>query len=193
MSPGGNPCDIHTEHPGSFHAAREPPFPPQLNPSPNPLLGPRETHLHLGVVGRHAKAHQAEGHKLLLVDVHVGLGVVLGRGRQLVGLRERLGPRAPPIPDGAGEPSSAGGGHKEKEGPPTPQHPGDPDKRTGAAWWHGQPRSALGTASSSRGEEGGSSPATGVAAGELLHLLGSGMTRSPAFEPSHTSRNAQPV
>lgn len=71
-----------------------------------PLLRPRETHLHLGVVGRHAKAHQAERHQLLLVDVHVGPGVVLGRGRQLVGPRERLGPMGPPFPDRAGQPSS---------------------------------------------------------------------------------------
>ena len=70
------------------------------------LLWPRETHLHLGVVRRHAKAHQAERHKLLLVDVHMGPGVVLGRGWKLVGPRERRSPMGPPLPDGAAEPSS---------------------------------------------------------------------------------------
>lgn len=53
---------------------------------------PRETYLHLGVVGCHAKAHQAEGHELLLVDVHVGPGVVLGKRAAGSGLREGLGP-----------------------------------------------------------------------------------------------------
>lgn len=97
---------IRTEGLRSLHAARRLPFLLTLTQVPKPLLWPRETHLHLGVVRRHAKAHQTEGHQLFLVDVHVGPGMVLGRGRQLVGLRERQGPTGPPFPDMAGEPGS---------------------------------------------------------------------------------------
>jgi hypothetical protein len=43
-----------------------------------------ETHLYFRVVRCHTKAHQAKGHKLLLKDVHVGLGMVLWGKVQLV-------------------------------------------------------------------------------------------------------------
>lgn len=77
----GNLRGIHTEGLGSLHAAGSlPPLLTLTQVSKPLLLWPRETHLHLGVVRRHAKAHQAERHKLLLIDVHMGPGVVLGRG-----------------------------------------------------------------------------------------------------------------
>lgn len=49
------------------------------------FCAPRGTHLHLRVVRCHPKAHQAERHELLLVDVHLGPGVVLGERAELLG------------------------------------------------------------------------------------------------------------
>lgn len=44
------------------------------------------------MVGRHAKAHQAEGHELLLIDVHTGPGVVLREGTVTGGAKGEAGP-----------------------------------------------------------------------------------------------------
>lgn len=101
---------------------------------------PRETYLHLGVVGCHAKAHQAEGHELLLVDVHVGPGVVLGERAAGSGLREGLGPTCPPLPGQSRRAQLRGlrtlGGLDPLQGgrdPLTPRVPREPDQRKGAA------------------------------------------------------------
>lgn len=47
-----------------------------LFPTPPPTL--KDTHLDFRVVRCHTKAHQAKGHELLLVDVYMGPGMVLG-------------------------------------------------------------------------------------------------------------------
>lgn len=95
-----------------------------------PCSEPRETHLHLGVVGRHAKAHQAEGHQLLLVDVHVGPGVVLGEKAMAVG--PRRAPVGPALPRTKQESPAQWANKvaltlcKERERPMTPHLPREP-------------------------------------------------------------------
>lgn len=140
---------------------------------------PRETHLHLGVVGRHAKAHQAEGHKLLLIDVHVGLGVVLGERVAGGGAYGGTGPLwVLPFPDRAGNPAQWAEGTRRsqptarRKDPLTPHLPRELDKRNGAA--EGRPRElpASGDGRTRPTGRGFSFPSTGGGPGECLYLLG---------------------
>lgn len=56
-----------------------------------PPSTPGDAHLYFRMVRCHTKAHQAKGHKLLLVDVYVGPGVVL-ETNTAGGFKEEAGP-----------------------------------------------------------------------------------------------------
>lgn len=115
-----------------------------------PPSTPRETHLHLRVVGCHAKAHQAKGHELLLEDVHMGPGVVLGEKAVADGAEGEAGPLLVlPFPGQrntahlSGLRTQGGLDALQRERPLTPHLPREPEHRNGAAQQQGRLRSDL--------------------------------------------------